>query len=343
MDFNFQERLKNLSEEDRRKMKVLSIAAIVVALLFFLVFNVFFPSEAEQEVSEIQVPNAKKVDDYNSKLEAISTADHDVSYQEDMNRYFEDKNLLPEDVLDFYSNEDQKVDSLMLVFEKENKTVQNKPNLKETASGSPSYHISKQNSSQNTQNHSNFETQQARVVNVNQEGTIKKVSKEEQSELNRQKRLNELKGNNMAMRNNSKSIGAVIRGNQNLKNGGTIIFNTTQDFNLNGVHIAKNTYINGKVNFIENKAQVKINSINVKGQILTCDIDVYALNGTKGIDIHVDEILNDTKSNVIRESTDKIGGIYGSASRLITDGIGRNARETKVTFIDNQKVLFIIN
>ena len=57
----------------------------------------------------------------------------------------------------------------------------------------------------------------------------------------------------------------------------------------------------------------------------------------------MDEILNDTKANVIRESTDKIGGIYGSASRLITDGIGRNARETKVTFIDNQKVLFIIN
>jgi len=343
MDFNFQERLKNLSEEDRRKIKVLSIAAIVVALLFFLVSHVFFPSENQQEVTEIQVPNAKQVDDYNSKLEAISTADHDVSYEEDMNKYFEDKNLLPEDVVDFYSNEDRKVDSLMLVFEKENKSVQSKNSLKETTSRSPSSHISNQNPIQNAQTYSNFENQQARSVDVNQEGTKKQVSKEQQSELNRQKRLNELKGNNMAMRNSSKSIGAVIRGNQNLKNGGTIIFNTTQDFNLNGVHIAKNTYINGKVNFIANKAEVKINSVNVKGQILTCDIDVYALNGTQGIDIHVDEVLNDTKSNVIRESTDKIGGIYGSASRLITDGIGRNARETKVTFIDNQKVLFIIN
>lgn len=342
MDFNFQARLKNLSEEDRRKMKVLSIAAIVVALLFFLVFNVFFPSEAEQEVTEIQVPNAKKVDDYNSKLEAISTADHDVSYEEDMNKYFEDKNLLPEDVVDFYSNEDQKVDSLMLVFEKQNKTVHSKPSSKEAVSR-PSSHISNQNYIQNTQTQSNFENQQARFVDVNQEGAKEQISKEQQSELNRQKRLNELKGRNTKMQNSSKSVGAVIRGNQNLKNGSTIIFNTTQDFNLNGVHIAKNTYINGKVNFIGNKAEVKINSINVKGQILTCDIEVYALNGTKGIDIRVDEILNDTKANVIRESTDKVGGIYGSASRIITDGIGRNARETKVTFIDNQKVLFIVN
>lgn len=351
MDFNIQERLKNLSSEDKRKMKVLGIAGLVITLLFFLIFQVIFPSDEDKEVTEIEVPNAQEVQEYNSKLDAINNKNNNVAIEDDMNKYFEKQDLTDPLQQNIYSNEDKKVDSLMNVFENENKVSKGtfySANTQSYTKGNVSQSQPQQRSYQretNTYSNNHNNESVSYNSNYNNQPAERKLTADEQAELRRQKRLEQLRGTNQSSQvSNQKTstVQAVIRGSQNLKNGQSIALNNTQDMFINGVKIPKNTYIYGNVNFSSNKAEIRISSINLKGQIIPCEIEVYALNGTKGIDIKIDETTNNLKGSAVREGAEQVGGVYGRASRIVTDGLKGKATETKVTFVDNQKILLVV-
>lgn len=144
----------------------------------------------------------------------------------------------------------------------------------------------------------------------------------------------------------SNTINAVIKGSQNIKEGQTIVFRTTEEANINGVKVPKNTAIYGITKFEDYRVSVTIHTINVQNNILPVNIDVYSIDGIKGIPVNTDQVLTNTKNEigdeVGNEITKRTNGILGSAGRIAGSLLSKKNRQATVKFIDNQKVLLMI-
>lgn len=341
------ERLSKLSPDEIRKLKFYSIVSILFALLIYVVYVFMYQGE-NKEITEMEIPDPKKIEEYNNKLNAISSQ-KTVTYEEDLEQYFNKASVLSAqdsvnlslkiDIFsehkkkeDIYDNEDVQIDSLMKVFEKQNTAQVTKKNTstyqpKKTNGTTPNYQIN------NTSEVSTLKAEKSQP---------QKLTKEEEREVLRKKRLDELRGTlHSSKNNNPKTISASIRGNQVLKNGQLLKLITNTEFSINGFIVPVNTYLYGTVNFSNNKANVSINSINVNNQVLHCKISVYSANGTSGIDIDIDNNINKGKNTAISEGEQEISGSYGRAVGIVTSVLKGKAQETKVTFTDNQKVLLM--
>lgn len=342
-----------MSEDQLRKFKVLSIAGVVFILLGIGVYYMFFKEE-KKEITEIEIPEAKLTKEYNSKLDAVNRQNQNLTYEDDINKYFENANITSEvsvpsvdlfgnNKQTIYDNEEAKMDSLKKVFEKQNQ--QGKVNNIPKYNISPATQQQVSSTTSSYDNKTNTYTQQP-VVNspTTSAPKEKELTPQEKRELAREARRKELAGGSKGQQNSNlpKSFGAMIRGTQSLKTGQLLTMISTNEFIVNGTTIPKGTNLYGAVQFSNNKADVTIQSINLKGQVIPCNLIVYSSNGTKGIDIDIDTNINQGKNNAISQGASEIGGAgYGRAVGILTDVVKGKAQELKVTFTDNQKILII--
>lgn len=339
--------LSKYNEDQIRKAKVYSIMGIVIIGLSLSVYFFLFNDDEKDTVTEIGIPQAKQVKEYESKIEAI-TRGNAVTYEDDINKYFENRDLSkvnpfvePEKKETIYQNEDKKIDSLMQVFEAQNRTVQSSNTTKVSSSNKTSSNQSNTIQSNPTSNN----IVQSNITNKEvKESTEKVLTEKEKRELAREQRRKELaQGDNKKASNLPKSFSASIRGTQTLRSGQLLTLVTNAEFVINNVTIPKNTNLYGAVSFSNNKAEVSITSINLNGQVIPSNLIVYSANGTKGIDIDIDANISKGRNSAVSQGASEISGNYGRAVGIVTEVIKGKAQEVKVTFTDNQKVLIVSN
>lgn len=328
--------LKEIWKDEVNRKKIIAISSLVFVCITFLVFY-YGGDDDDVILTEIPMTEAEKVIEYNNKLQAVNDTNRNTQYfQKDLDEFFSDDNK--QEVNTAYNDEERKADSLSKVFAYHNNTSNNT-----SISNSYVARPSNQNHS-NTQkynNQSNSYTNDDRVQSQNTEVlNIPNVKTEEQ--LLEEKR-NALRGNNNYSSSNNnnrgKSINAVIRGTQVKTSNEELVLKTTEDMYINGITIPKNTYLYARLQFSNNRALASVSSVNVKGNIVPVNIELYGLDGNKGIPIlnakgeSTTEVINQEMQNQVNRA--------GSAGRVI-NAIGNSLKSNKqmtITFIDNQSVI----
>ena len=119
-----------------------------------------------------------------------------------------------------------------------------------------------------------------KVVYVKQPVEKPAVEKEEKKEAPRRRsNFNDSQENTQKEVQNdnktSSTIKVVVHNQQNVQNGSTLRMRATEEFKINGVTIPKNTFISGQVSITNQRVNVKVPSIEYKGQLYTVNYTVY--------------------------------------------------------------------
>lgn len=149
-----------------------------------------------------------------------------------------------------------------------------------------------------------------------------------------------------------KTLKGAVYGTQEIRRNQTARFRTTEDAEINGVKVPKNTIINGVVTINQNRLNVQINSIRIANEILPVRMQMYGSDGVQGIPLDVDitsktagneateEALNQAKE--ITSRTGLIGRTIGNMATTVVKAT-KSEKDVSVTLLDNQMVIFKIN
>ena len=341
--------INNISDEDKRKYIVYTIFGIVC----FIVFGVAYSfsnsnTESNKEVTALDVPLSSEKQQYENRLQALEKFDTvKADPNQRMTQFFARKkdNEVDEN-MDYFAENKKEENTLTSPndYEPLPKSASKKSGAK-TNSYNPYGNASmwtveepEDNAigySKTQRNRDYIETRQAKnnqpMTPSNDEivesKPVKAVpSKKDLFEKGRQT------GNG--------TIKAVVRGTQEIKDGQTLRFQTNEDGVVNGIKIPRNTSLFGIVKFNQYRAEITIETANIKGEIHPLHLVVYSPDGLKGIPISTDEHLKQGRNSAVDEVA-RSGGLIGKAGSIVGNVVSNKAKEVSIKFIDNQKVLLI--
>ncbi len=126
----------------------------------------------------------------------------------------------------------------------------------------------------------------------------------------------------------SKQMGAVVHnwGNE-IRSGSDVRIRTTDEFKANGYTIPKNTYMYAKASYSGQRMQMSISGVTVNKEVIPLDLEIYDIDGTKGIkvpDAIIQQIANDAvdKTSESVKTTVKMGTVGE-----ITLGAGKKSKD----------------
>lgn len=336
---------KQITAEEKRKYIAYGIIGFFALCLLIYIISDFSGEDKKQELTEMGTPETE-TEKYNSKLEALEQGKKPVSTSSnaDLMNVYQDKKKdddegqanadlakLQEQINQMEKTPEQPAEKIV-----QNQTPKKAVQRSGSSGGSTSYNRPTKSTPANT-----YIPNSSTNAPVTEKKKTESQSAEnaDRQEILRRKKLFE--GGSAAL--NSSKATASIRGTQELKNGQTIKFVTDQDFTINGTNVPKNTALFGVIKFSEHRVNVVINTINVRGEIVNTDISVYSTDGIEGIPVSSDQILNNAKNSSVDEATREAGGYLGKAGKILGGLISSKNKEAKVRFINNQKVILIIN
>lgn len=173
--------------------------------------------------------------------------------------------------------------------------------------------------------------------NIKNEENLTKIentpNSKTQEDLLRERR-DRLLGNNQT---SSFKASAFIYGTQKVKAGQTVIIRLGEQMMIQGKKIPRNTLITGTVSFSNYRANISIQSIKTKNEILFLNIDVLGLDGIKGLPINSDNIL-ETRSAIADEELDGV-----TAQQKATSLLYRlfKSRDPEINLINNHEFYLI--
>lgn len=316
------------SDEVKRK-KIIAIGCLIVVCSAILTFYYGAEDEENVQLTEIPMTEAEEVRDYNNKLQAVNDTIEGANYfNKDLETFFAENNSPDKSS---YDDEEKKADSLSKIFEMENKGKMN--TLKTTNYSSPKQGTSNEYTGQSYRDNDNRTTKSSYTA----------PSIKTQEQILEDKR-NALRGTNSiaTIKKSAMSITAVIRGTQSKKASEELVLKTTQDMFVGGIMIPKNTYLYARLQFSNNRALAQVSSVNVKGKIQPVNIELYGLDGNKGIPIQ--NATMDKAGDVLINEAENVMNKAGTAGRIVT-AVGntfKSGNTRAVTFVDNQAVILYI-
>lgn len=338
---------KAITPEEKRKFIAYGIIGIIALGFVFYAVNDFSGEDAKV-VQELETPESE-ADKYNTKLQAIengekpvtTTANLEDAYKTSAIDQEKDKNdeAAKKLALQLKAMEDEENNPKP----KPTPTVQNTVANNSSNSSTPVRRSSGNNTSRSTAVKPQYSTSTpSKTYNTSSQSSIAPSQTAEQTEEQELLRRKQLFENGTSTTKNNGKILAYIRGTQEIKNGQTIKFVTDKDFMASGVLIPKNTLVYGTIQYQESRIKVLINSINVNNTIVDTQISVYSTDGIEGLPVNSDQILKDSKNAAVEEASTQAGGYLGTAGRLLGGLVSAKSKETKVRFINNQKVIFVL-
>ncbi|MFN4083980.1 MAG: conjugative transposon protein TraM [Bacteroidia bacterium] len=146
--------------------------------------------------------------------------------------------------------------------------------------------------------------------------------------------------------NNSSSpleIKAVIdNSNRDVKAGSTVRIRITENCNVSGVDIPKNTIISGIANFGNERVQIKVTSINYNGHILPVSLSAFEMDGIEGIYVP-GGINQEIKEDAARSGAGSVNKGVTIAVPMVgsisTGAINKKVQDPSVKISDGHKII----
>lgn len=326
---------KALWNDELKRKKIIAIGSIAVVCMVGLSFYYGGEEQEDVQLTEIPMTEAQEVKDYNNKLQAVNDTITPKNYlNKDLESFFSDNAREKSS----YDDEERKADSLSKVFDMENSGKISTLNASNYTYNSPRP-TNQSSIPQEQANEYRSPDKQSNIVKTAY--NVPNVKTEEQ--ILEDKR-NALRGNSSSsgVEKRAISITAVIRGTQSKKANEELVLKTTQDMFVAGLTVPKNTYLYGRLQFSNNRALANVSSVNVKGKIQAVNIELYGLDGNKGIPIQ--NATMDKAGDVLIGEAENVINKAGTAGRIVT-AVGntfKSGKEKEVTFIDNQAVILYI-
>jgi hypothetical protein len=146
--------------------------------------------------------------------------------------------------------------------------------------------------------------------------------------------------------NNSSSpleIKAVIdNSNRDVKAGSTVRIRITENCNVSGIEIPKNTIISGIANFNNERVQINVNSINYNGQILPVALSAFDMDGIEGIYVPGginQEIKEDAARSAVGSTNKGITVAVPMIGSISTGAINKKVQDPSVKISDGHKII----
>lgn len=352
---------KNLSEEDKRKYIVYGIFGIVAIIVLGICMSfVGGKDTANKDVNSIDVPLSSEQEQYETRLKALQKFDT-VKPDPDqrMTQFFARKgsNQDAENLEYFEKNKanNSSNESQNYNYEPISSNVDSKSPIKKTNNSGAGNYNKYGNSSMWTveepknnnigYSSTNRDYVEKRIQQLEERETRTEINTSPSIATNQQSNPPANKINKKQLFENGKQNGngtikAVIRGTQDIKNGQTLRFQTSEEGFSNGVKIPRNTSMYGVVRFNQYRAEISIETANINGNIVPVNLIVYSNDGIKGIPISIDESVQQGRNSAVDEIGRK-GGMVGKAGSIVAGVITSKAKEPTIKFIDNQKILLI--
>lgn len=335
MDSRFD--LKEIWKDPEKRKKIVAVFTLILLSVLFLCFYYKADSklEAVDELTEIPMTQAIEVSQYNDKLQALNDTIKPVdSFQKDLDNFFSGETVAQNP----YEDEQRKADSLSKVFLQENHSSR----LNQRVYGNT---ITHRNTAADrvTAGENRTIIVSSKPENIPLETMHEHIDKQQEEDLLLARKREALKASGaLQQKANGGNYSVAIRGTQYKKSNQSLRIACLQDIVFEGITIPKNTYMYARLSFNNNRAYGHISSVNVRGKIIAVDMQLYSLDGNKGIRID-NASIEQTKDVMDSELSNTINSA-GRVGRLM-NAIGTSlkpAKETEVTFIDNQSLILLI-
>lgn len=145
-------------------------------------------------------------------------------------------------------------------------------------------------------------------------------------ELSRRRREGFI-GSSNNTRSQGKSIDVIVFGDQVIDQGESLKLRVTNNANINGVSISRNSIAYGIVSKAQNRLNISVSSIQSGGKNIPVNLTAYdATDGMAGLKVAQQEI-NHTSDNLKNQTGDDILNATGITSLPIIGTIGRGAKD----------------
>lgn len=139
---------------------------------------------------------------------------------------------------------------------------------------------------------------------------------------------------------NTPNIKINIDTDQNVKNGGNVRLKAMQNCIINGHYVPMYSTFYGRVSFAEDRVHISVNSIQVDGKIVQCNLEGYGLDGLQGIGVTVASLSATSQSS--KEELERAINLNRTAvGRIVTSIFSSNKKnDMRIKLLNNHSLIF---